>query len=181
MASEVKSMLVQLGVGFSFVCIVGGCQPSPNVQAMIPGDAPSHQAANDDAVGPAVTPPASESAPPPASPPADAGKEAGIGCRIRPDDLALPHDRGRCDATSCSTANGSCVWGGFGCNIICARSMADEGKPCTDRADCQGFCATTKDVRKGAKASGTCSKTTVSMGCWNQVLRGVAQGYICRD
>lgn len=76
---------------------------------------------------------------------------------------------------------GQLCLGGFGCNTVCALSTADEGKRCTDRADCQGFCITSKDVKKGAQASGTCSKTRVSFGCWNQVLRGVAGGLLCTD
>lgn len=44
-------------------------------------------------------------------------------------------------------------------------ALLDEGKRSTDRADCRGFCTTSKDVHKGAKASGTCSKTRVTLGC----------------
>ena len=171
------ALLVQLGLGFASV--VSGCQPAPVPQVATPADAPNRLTVDDGVAD--ATAPAASSAPSSAMPPTNGGhQDAGL-CRLRPDVLALPSDRGQCDATRCAAARGSCVWGGIGCTTVCALSTADEGKRCTDRADCKGFCMTSKDVQKGAKASDTCSKTSVSFGCWNQVLKGVAGGYTCAD
>lgn len=105
----------------------------------------------------------------------------GATCRLGADVLALPAALGKCDAVTCASANGACVWGGIGCDTVCARVTADEGKPCADRTDCQGVCTTSKSVPKGTGGAGTCSKTMVAMGCQNVVRKGVAVGYTCSD
>ena len=102
-------------------------------------------------------------------------------CRYGPTVLALPPIDGFCDEKACGAVKGTCVWGGFGCDNVCALSTTDVGKPCSDAAECQGSCKAADDVPKGTRTTGTCGATMVHRGCSNSVFKGVADGYMCAD
>jgi hypothetical protein len=102
-------------------------------------------------------------------------------CRYGPTVLALPPIDGFCDEKACGAVKGTCVWGGFGCDNVCALLTTDVDKPCSDAAECQGPCKAADDVPKGTRTTGKCARTMVQRGCSNSVFKGVADGYMCAD
>lgn len=60
----------------------------------------------------------------------------------------------------------------------------DAGKPCTDKADCQGKCLAlnihTLPPATGPE-TGACAKDSKLLGCKAEILKGVRQPVICRD
>lgn len=102
-------------------------------------------------------------------------------CRLTSRYLVLPPVGGRCDATRCAAAQGECVWGGFGCDEVCARRTRDGGKRCHDDRECESGCVAPPKTDKGEHVDGTCRTTLVGFGCSNHVVAGVAQGEICAD
>ena len=102
-------------------------------------------------------------------------------CRLKAEVLALPHVDGRCDSDACKAAKGKCVWGGFGCTMVCALTTADDGTSCSDPSQCQGACVVDANVKKGTPMKGTCSATRVDKGCANRLSKGIALGHICID
>lgn len=62
----------------------------------------------------------------------------------------------------------------------CNLPTTDWGRNCTDSTQCQGMCATNKNVPRGTKVFGKCSERIGSTdGCANTVINGNAQGQIC--
>jgi len=63
---------------------------------------------------------------------------------------------------------------------VCAVPTTDAGKPCQDKADCQGFCEVW-GAKPNASVTGTCSKEAqdVPTGCFNHVQGGKATGEWC--
>jgi hypothetical protein len=64
---------------------------------------------------------------------------------------------------------------------ICALPTTDAGKPCQDKAGCQGFCEAPWGAAPDAVVTGTCSKESQSepTGCFNHVREGKATGEWC--
>lgn len=73
---------------------------------------------------------------------------------------------------------------------ICQFRYGDEGKTCTDKADCQGNCRLTVDgspqeslPKPGATATGLCQAERYSPGCYVTIEKGKvsAEGAWCED
>ena len=85
------------------------------------------------------------------------------------------------DAQRCAAQGGTWLDGVELCVFV---TYDDAGKPCTDKADCQGKCLAL-DIHTPPPASdpetGACAKDSKLLGCKAEILKGVRQSVICRD
>lgn len=64
----------------------------------------------------------------------------------------------------------------------CVVKYADAGKPCTDKAQCEGQCRLEgPPPMPGATAKGVCQRTSDPCGCFTLVEDGKAQAAMCVD
>ncbi|MFZ4068898.1 MAG: hypothetical protein ACOYJ6_02205 [Caulobacterales bacterium] len=61
----------------------------------------------------------------------------------------------------------------------CIISYSDAGKPCTDKADCQGACLATPGQRMGEKGAGKCAATDSVSGCNAPLNGGIVGPVLC--
>lgn len=179
MEAFTRTSLALLG----FVLTLPACQPAQTTQQPAVSDAVDRRSDPEASasVGPVAASSSEAVAPLPGLPAADSKRDGGSLCRIGKELLALPDENGgRCEAQSCAAANGACVWGGIGCQMVCALFTRDAGTPCTDAAQCKGSCLAPGKVPRGTRTTGACSKTTVTMS-GNFVRKGVAGGDLIRD
>jgi hypothetical protein len=111
-----------------------------------------------------------------------AGGEVDRVCRERGDILVpvdgswscVPRaaDRAECEARGGTYVTDPPYWS------ACWEPTPDAGRPCTDSADCYGFCEAPPGTAGGARATGTCSDRTGTV-CWTAVEGGVVQGPVC--
>ncbi|MBT2117995.1 hypothetical protein KK141_15245 [Dyella sp. LX-66] len=98
----------------------------------------------------------------------------------------LEHDRAvarsHIDEAACRDQGGSVKGVGMLGMPACVVPFADGGKPCKDKADCQGRCliaaSATDEV---TPRTATCQRDNQLFGCWSEVLHGQAQPGLCVD
>ncbi|NKJ19708.1 hypothetical protein [Dyella sp. SG609] len=98
----------------------------------------------------------------------------------------LEHDRAvaraHIDEAACRGKGGSVQGVGMLGMPACVVPFADGGKPCNDKADCQGRCLITEFVAdKSTPRTATCQRDNQLFGCWSEVLHGQPQPRWCVD
>lgn len=93
----------------------------------------------------------------------------------------LSCDQGVCAASHPGRDDCAESVGGLG-QPICICPTADEGRPCTDAASCEGTCLVEPSTPLPCEAavSGACSATQTVFGCFCELRAGEAD-YLCVD
>jgi hypothetical protein len=84
-------------------------------------------------------------------------------------------------AKTCERRGGFYQIGGLLGRYYCTIPFSDGGKPCTDKADCQGRCLAEPGQRIGTKATGKCAPNDSPFGCNAPVNEGVVGPVLCVD
>jgi hypothetical protein len=82
---------------------------------------------------------------------------------------------------TCLAKSGSYQIGGLLGRFYCTIPFSDGGKPCTDKADCQGRCLAVPGQRMGEKGVGKCAPNDSVFGCNAPVDKGIVGPVLCVD
>ncbi|MDO5654322.1 MAG: hypothetical protein Q4G39_09505 [Brachymonas sp.] len=86
------------------------------------------------------------------------------------------------EETRCLAEGGTWSRVGLLGNFVCVKPLADAGKACHDKSDCQGVCKAAPGAVPGTQTQGVCSATTHDhFGCYSTVEQGVVQSMLCID
>jgi hypothetical protein len=86
------------------------------------------------------------------------------------------------DQEACAADGGRIEGVGMFGTPACVVPFADAGAPCSDDADCEGFCKAVETSVVGEASTGTCQLTSHDhFGCVNKVEGGVVVSGPCID
>ena len=97
-------------------------------------------------------------------------------------DASRKEARAGIDESACRAAGGHIGSIGMFGLPACVRPLADGGKHCTDKADCEGRClGTGPAVSAGTPMTGACQRQEPLDGCWQEVAGGRAMQAWCAE